>query len=221
MRQDPGSHGRRSNGERIVGRPASLFALFVGLIVVGGIGPGRSGVAEAKVFASQKQALAEAFPDASRIDRRTLLLRAEDVEKIEALTGQSVEAKVVVLHVAYQNDQNQPGQDQKERIAGFAEIAVHTVRTQPEALLIVLDPNGQVRSVRIIAFHEPLDYLPTQRWYGQFVGKRQGVPLRLGREIHGVVGATLSAQAAVDGVRRMLAYWEVLLRPAYGSGEAP
>jgi len=28
-----------------------------------------------------------------------------------------------------------------------------------------------------------------------------------------VVGATLSARAAADGVRRMLAYWEVLLRP--------
>jgi len=26
------------------------------------------------------------------------------------------------------------------------------------------------------------------------------------------VGATLSARAAADGVRRMLAYWEVLLR---------
>jgi hypothetical protein len=121
----------------------------------------------------------------------------------------------VVIHVAYAD----------ERVIGFAEIAVHKVRTQPEAMLLVLSPEGRVRSVRIIAFHEPLDYMPTDRWYAQFVGKGsregKGGGLTLGREIHGVVGATLSAQAAVDAVRRVLAYWEVLLVPAYGAGEAP
>ena len=70
-----------------------------------------------------------------------------------------------------------------------------------------------MRSVRVLAFHEPLDYLPTERWYAQFEGKRAEDRLRVGGDIHGVVGATLSAQAASDGVRRMLAYYEVLLRP--------
>jgi Na+-translocating ferredoxin:NAD+ oxidoreductase RnfG subunit len=165
----------------------------------------------AKVFASQKQALAEAFPEATRIERRTFVLRDEQVAKIESMTGEKVRAKVVVIHVAYQGD----------AVLGFAEIAVHTVRTQPEALLIVLTPEGRVRTVRIIAFHEPLDYLPTEPWYAQFVGKGKGDRLQLGREIHGVVGATLSAQAAVDGVRRILGYFEVLLRPAYGTTGAP
>jgi hypothetical protein len=63
-----------------------------------------------------------------------------------------------------------------------------------------------------LAFHEPLDYLPTDRWYGQFSGKTKADRLRVGGDVHGVVGATLSAQAAARGVRRMLAYWEVLLQ---------
>ncbi len=45
--------------------------------------------------------------------------------------------------------------------------------------------------------------------------------LRVGRDVHGVVGATLSARAAADGVRRMLAYWEVLLRPVEEEPAAP
>lgn len=192
---------------RLADLSASLFAFLFALAFA--LGPAQP--VEAKVFASQKQALAEAFPEASRIDRRTFVLRKDDVTKIEALTGEKAAAKVVVIHVAYQ----------AETILGFAEIAVHTVRTQPEAMLIVLSPDGRVRSVRIIAFHEPLDYLPTERWYQQFAGKGRGDGLHLGREIHGVVGATLSARAAVDGIRRMLAYWEVLLRPAYGTDGAP
>lgn len=206
--------GRGFASSRLAGRPASLFALLSRVAVAvatAGILAGTASVAQAKVFASQKQALEEAFPDATRIERRTFLLRAEQVEQIEALSGRGVDAKVVVLHVAHRDD----------TILGFAEIAVHVVRTQPEAMLIALSPEGSVRSVRVIAFHEPLDYLPTPSWYAQFDGKRKGDALRLGREIHGVVGATLSAQAAADGVRRMLAYFEVLLRPAYGSGTAP
>lgn len=183
------------------------FEFRIGLLALGAsavLGLLPAEVASAKVFASQQQALAEAFPDASRIDRRTVLLRKRDVAKITAITHEEVQAKVIVLYTAYKDDE----------IFGYAHIDVHNVRTKPEALMIVLTPAGTVRSVRILAFHEPLDYLPTDRWYAQFAGKSQQDGLRVGRDIHGVVGATLSARAAADGVRRMLAYWEVLLRPA-------
>lgn len=170
-----------------------------------------AGVVSAKVFASQKEALAESFPNASRIDRRTVILKTKDAAKIAAITGEEVQAKVVVLHSAYKDDE----------LLGYAHIDVHNVRTKPEALMIVLTPDGTVRSVRMLAFHEPLDYMPTDRWYAQFVGKTNQDGLRVGGDVHGVVGATLSARAAADGVRRMLAYWEVLLRPAEVAEQAP
>ena len=159
---------------------------------------------EAKVFASQKQALADAFPEATRIERKTHVLRRAQSKRLESITKDPALPKVVVLHTAYEG----------ETVLGYAHIDVHNVRTQPEAFLVVLSPEGQVRSVRILAFHEPLDYLPTDRWYEQFVGKGEGDALRVGRDVNGVVGATLSARAAAEGVRRMLAYWEVLLQPA-------
>lgn len=160
--------------------------------------------ASAKVFASQNQALEEAFPTATRIDRKTHVVGKRDLEKIKAITKDSNQPKVVVLHTAWKDDE----------LLGYAHIDVHNVRTKPEACLIVLTPQGVVRSVRILAFHEPLDYLPTESWYAQFSGKTREDRLRVGGDVHGVVGATLSARAAADGVRRMLAYWEVLLRPA-------
>ncbi len=167
--------------------------------------------AAAKVFASQQEALTDAFPDATRIERRTLLIRRSDVEKIEAITHEKLESKILVIHSAYQDD----------RLIGIAHIDVHNVRTKPEAFLVVLTPTGLVRSVRILAFHEPLDYLPTPRWYEQFTGKSKDDTFRVGHDVHGVAGATLSARAAADGVRRMLAYWQVLLRTAEVETQAP
>lgn len=185
---------------RFVRGPVGLLCagLVAGLLLVGS--PER---ASAKVFASQKQAVADAFPEATRVKRETRVVRRSELEQIESLSQEKQEAKVLVFHVAYRGDE----------LLGVAHIDVHTVRTQPEAFLIVVSPAGDIRNVRVVAFHEPLDYLPTERWYEQFVGKTKGDPLRLGRDVHGVVGATLSARAGAEGVRRMLAYWEVLLKP--------
>ena len=69
-----------------------------------------------------------------------------------------------------------------------------------------------MRSLRVLAFHEPLDYLPADRWYAQFGDKSLSESLRLGGDVHGVVGATLSARATTRGVRRVLAYYEVLIQ---------
>jgi len=181
------------------------------LLLVLGIVSCPLGSVSAKVFASQNQALSEAFPEASRVDRKTHILRKRDVTRIEKLVREKIESKIVVIHTAWDGD----------RILGYAHIDVHNVRTQPEASLIVLTPEGSVRSVRILAFHEPLEYLPTDRWYEQFRGRTREDGLRVGRDVHGVVGATLSARAAADGVRRMLAYYEILLRPAEVPPEAP
>jgi len=182
-----------------------IFVQLVLLMIIGADG------ANAKVFASQNAALAEAFPDATRIDRETTIVRKADLARITAITKDAKPPKVVVLHIAWQDD----------LLLGYAHIDVHNVRTKPEAFLVVLTPQGVVRSVRILAFHEPLDYLPTESWYRQFSGKERKDRLRVGGDVHGVVGATLSARAAADGVRRMLAYWEVLLKPAELREQAP
>jgi Na+-translocating ferredoxin:NAD+ oxidoreductase RnfG subunit len=95
-------------------------------------------------------------------------------------------------------------------VQGYAMIELHTVRTHPEAFLVVLSPEGSVRSLRVLAFHEPLEYLPPGRWYEQFGGKSLADALRVGGDVHGIVGATLTAQATTRGVRRALALYQVL-----------
>lgn len=61
--------------------------------------------AAAKVFIGQKQALEEAFPEATRIERKTRILRPTEVEQIEARSRETLESKIVVLHTAYRDDQ--------------------------------------------------------------------------------------------------------------------
>jgi hypothetical protein len=157
---------------------------------------------EAKVFYSRSEALELAFPDADAVEAKTYILRDEEVSRIEGLAGSRLESKLVKVYTGRRGGE----------VLGHAVIDIHNVRTLPEAFMVVLTPEGRVRSLRVLAFHEPLEYLPRGRWYGQFDAKTLEEPLRLGGDIHGVVGATLSAQATTRGVRRVLAFYEVLIQ---------
>jgi len=157
--------------------------------------------AGAKVFYTQQEALALAFPDAERVEARNWVLTDEQAGRIEALSRSKLDSKLVRAWRATRGD----------AILGWALIDVRTVRTHAEAIMVVLSPEGSVRTVRMLAFHEPLDYLPPDRWYGQFADKTKDDPLRVGSDVHGIAGATLSARATSDGVRRALAIHQVLL----------
>jgi len=175
-----------------------LWPASVALAVVC-VGPA---VGLGKVFWSRAEALELAFPGADRVESETYVLTDDQSHRIEKLAHTALDSKVVRIYAGFEG----------ERVVGYAVIDVHNVRTLPEAFMVVLTPQGKVRSLRVLAFHEPLDYLPTKRWYDQFEGKTLHEPLRVGNDVHAVVGATLSAQATTRGVRRALAYYQVLVQ---------
>jgi len=157
--------------------------------------------AEPKVYASQNEALRVAFPEADRIERRNFVVTEEQASRIELRSRAPLESRIVTLHVGWRAGE----------VLGYALIDLHTVRTLPEALMTVLKPDGSVRSVRVLAFHEPEDYLPSRRWFEQFMGRRLDSSLQLKRGVHAITGATLSARASTRSVRRALALYEVLV----------
>ena len=76
--------------------------------------------------------------------------------------------------------------------------------------MIVVDPQGRVARIEVISFREPEDYLPRGAWYEQFRGKALNPNLQIKRDIRPVTGATLTARATTDAVRRVLALHQIL-----------
>jgi transcriptional regulator of nitric oxide reductase len=160
--------------------------------------------AQAKVFYSRAEAVALAFPEADRVEDKTFVLDDEQVERVESLAHAKLDSKLVRIYTGYRGSE----------LLGYAFIDVHNVRTLPEAFLVVLSAKGEVTNLRLLAFHEPLEYMPPKRWYVQFEHKSDRDPLRLGGDVHGIVGATLSAEATTAGVRRALALYRVVIQKA-------
>lgn len=179
-------------------RWAALAALLLALA------PSPAG---AKVFLSVDEAVKLAFPDA-QVTRQTAFLTPEQVGRAKALAGVEVASALVPYYVGRKDGQ----------IVGTAYFDTHRVRTLPETLMIVIDPAGAVRRLEIVSFREPEEYIPRGNWYQQFLGRKLDPELNLKRAIHPATGASLTARATTDAVRRALAIHRVLGEGGKGGG---
>lgn len=173
------------------------------LLVLAALLPGAAGAA---VFETQEQALARAFPPPARVVRSTSYLSEEQVEAARKSAQTPVDSAVVTRYAAFGAD-GAP--------LGTAYFDAHVVRTAREVLMVVVAPDRSVRSVDVLAFGEPQDYLPRGGWLKRLEGKRQEDGLFVGRALSHVTGATLTTGAIAAAVRRVLAVHSLLGAPAW------
>lgn len=178
----------------------TLLAWFVFAAPARPLAPVVSVPPAGKVFLTVEEALELVFPKAE-VKRGRVYLTAEQKKRASKLAKVPIEQGIVRPYVA---------RDAKGKLLGTAYLDVHRVRTLKETLLIVVDPEQRVRRIEILSFGEPLDYLPRGNWYAQFTGKRLDDKLTLKGGIRGVTGATLTARATTEAVRRVLALHQVL-----------
>jgi hypothetical protein len=161
---------------------------------------------QGKVFLSQEEALRLAFPSGTKVDRRTAFLTQAQQAAAAKLAGTTHPPSALVAYYVGVRD---------GREIGTAYFDTHIVRTEPETLMILVDPEGAVSRIEVLSFAEPEEYLPRERWYGQFPGRKLDDDLALQRAIRPVAGATLTVRATMESIRRVLAIHQVLhQRPA-------
>jgi hypothetical protein len=76
-----------------------------------------------------------------------------------------------------------------------------------------LNAGGAVKQIEILDYRETYGYeVREASWRQQFIGKTIQAPLKLDGDVRNISGATLSSRHITEGVRRLLATYEVALR---------
>jgi hypothetical protein len=158
-------------------------------------------IAQGKVYLPKGDALQLAFPGADKIETTNLYLTEEEMKEVTRASGATVDSALYTLYAGKRGDE----------VLGYAAIEAATVRTLPETVMVVMNPDGSVDFVEILAFFEPEEYKPSKRWLDQFQGERLSANLRVGGDIQGLTGATLSAQAITRQVRKSSAMLRLFL----------
>jgi hypothetical protein len=157
--------------------------------------------AAADVLLTEKAALARAFPGQA-VERRTLYLTPEQVAVVEKAARSKMPSPVVTVFEARSDG----------AVAARAVLDTHVVRTMPETVLTVVEPDGRLRMALVLQFAEPPDYLPREGWLKTLEGRRLEDELWPGRGVRRVSGSTLTVQALTEAVRRSLAIDHEVLR---------
>ena len=155
----------------------------------------------AKALMSKSEALKLAFPEADRVETVNLFLSPAEMDQVKKLSGILPDSPIFTFYVG----------KKAEQTTGYAAIEAGVVRTLPETVMVVLNADGTVRFTEILAFFEPPEYMPTKRWLDQFRNNQLSPDLRVGGDIHGISGATLSAEAITRQVRKIAAVGSILL----------
>lgn len=149
----------------------------------------------AQVFKSQEKALAEAFATADTVRRETLFLDEAQQRSVEEAAKMPLSTGIISYYVG-----EKAGTPYR-----YVFFEDEVVRTKKAVLMVAIDADAAIESVSVLAFYEPMDYLPVARWFNLFDGKTGADAIQPGRDIDGVTGATLSVRTFSGIARRTLA----------------
>ena len=177
------------------------LAVLESVAVLAWLSLGAPSRADSEVMLKEADALARAFPGETAL-RHTLYLKPEQVVAVEKAARSKLPSAMITAFETRKGD----------TVTGRAVLDTHVVRTMPETVLTVVEPDGRLRMALVLQFGEPPDYLPREGWLKALETKPLDDDLWPGRGIHRVTGATLTVQALTEAVRRGLALERIVLR---------
>lgn len=155
-------------------------------------------VAHAKIYVSVEQSQRDMFGAASLAPFPVLLTPAQQDQMREA---SSVSLPFVGNRVWKTAD---GGWYVVDEVVGKHESITYAVG---------INADGTVKRVEILEYRESYGYeVAEDKWLRQFVGKSQSAPLKLGKDIDNIAGATLSSKHLSDGVKRVLVMHALVLK---------
>lgn len=186
---------------------------IISLLIIGlCISLALSGVSYAFVLLTKKQAFKKVFGKGREIVTETKRLKGETLARIKKRLGGKL--------VHYQKGSESKRVKGKTKIdfhfvlkdgqkAGVAIIDVEPGKWGPVKFIIAMDLKGAVRKVRVMSYQEkrgrPIARLSFLR---QYRGKTSKSRLKVGKDITGVSGATISSISATFAVKKAIVLYK-------------
>lgn len=169
--------------------------------------PLAAGAACAPACATQYLNLEQAqklmFADATGFREQNVALTLPQMQQVEKLAGLPARSVNWRVFGAYKGD----------ALLGYLVLDDVIGKFELISYAVGLNPDATIRQVEILAYRESHGgEIRTPAWRRQFVGKTAAGGLAIGDGIANISGATLSCTHLTDGVRRIAAIVQVVLK---------
>lgn len=156
----------------------------------------------AKILISPIDAMNSAYGEGTDISKKNILLSRIQAAKIEQDAQVKIDTKIFRFYKA----------EKEGKVLGYGILVNRKVRSKNAVALYFISIQGILKSIEIIAFNEPIEYMPSSKWNSQFEGISITKMLRLSKEIPTITGATLSARSITGGSRVAFAFYNEVLK---------
>lgn len=179
------------------------------LLLIAGITVWALGFARAERYLTIAEAQKLCFPEATRFEEKMLRYTAEQGRAIEKQSGVKARARSNRIWLAFGRD-GVGGVLFVDQVIGKHELIDYVVAITPE---------GAVRQIEILEYRESHGgEIRGTKWRAQFRGKTSTAAFKLNKDIYNISGATMSCRHVTEGVKRVLATFELVVRPALPAG---
>jgi Na+-translocating ferredoxin:NAD+ oxidoreductase RnfG subunit len=174
---------------------------LVGLLAIAGyliLGP-RSGYAIN--YLTREEALQKLIPHADGFKEEVISLSPSQREEVQKLLGNRVKEIEFTFWVAQKSGTP----------VGYAALLDVIGKEQPITFMVGVGSEGTVLGVEVLTYRESQgSEIRSSGFMNQFVDKTLDAPLKVGRDIHSISGATLSSRSTAYAVKKALALIQVV-----------
>ncbi len=156
----------------------------------------------AKILISPIDAMKQMYGEESIVVKKNILVSKKQAKIIQQEAKVKLESKIFRIFKATKD----------EKLLGFGVLINKKVRSKNAVVIYFISSDSILKNIEIIAFNEPLEYLPSKKWNSQFQDIKTDKMLRVSKEIPTITGATLSARSITDGSRIAFALYNEVLR---------
>ncbi|HXG47350.1 MAG TPA: FMN-binding protein [Methylomirabilota bacterium] len=169
--------------------------------------------ASAERFLTIDEARRLCFPEAQSFEAQVVRFGPGEAKAIEQRSGVKVLNKGNRIWLA-RSGTNVVGVLVLDYVLGKHELIDYAV---------AIETNGTVRQVEILEYRESYGgEIRGSQWRSQFRGKTPASPLKLNGDIRNISGATISCRNVSEGIKRVLATYDLVVRPRlWGPGGLP
>ena len=155
-----------------------------------------------RVYWRQDALLHDMFPGADRIEPLVFMPTAAQAQQAAAALGYALPKPSYTFYAAWTG----------ERRVGLALIDEQVGQHEPITFAVQVDAQGKLLRHEILVYREAYGAeVRDARFRAQFVGKTAADPLKAGKDVRIVSGATYSSTAMAMGVKRDLVLAKLLL----------
>jgi len=155
----------------------------------------------AQVLISPIEAMQENYDLNATVTKKNILLSNSKFKSIQKNAQTKLTTKIYRVFTAKKDG----------KTLGYGVLVNRKVRSK-NAVILYFIQDSTLQGIEVIAFNEPLEYVPTKKWNAQFVNIKTDKMLQLNRDIPSISGATMSARSVTDGSRIAFAIYNELLK---------